>query len=992
MNWLRSQSNVMLFAVTGFLAGISLAQTNPLSYRPVAAEFSAALDRIVLVSGNPNVLHIYNPVSQNDIKVNLVQPPLCLSISPDGRYAAVGHDALISYVNLTTGAVEKQFVVPAKVQSITLSGAWIYVMPSYYGGSVSINIGTGVVTPNTAVFYGSGGRFNATVNAIYGTRDGISPNDIEEYTISTGPITRQFDSPYHGDYCIFGPIWFSPDGTRIYTGCGTVFHASQDPNLDMYYLSSLTGVASIGSLTESASIRTLALIPGQAVYPSTTLNDDKVMLFESVYLQFLGQFSLPNFVVGSNTFKAHGKWVFFNSAATELDVLMEADQTSGLLNDFAVLRVALGPGPSCGATFSSSSASVAAAGSQGTVNITAPPGCIYQATSGADWLEIISGVYGSGNSTLTYVALPNTDSSPRLANLTMGGQAFTVRQDGADASSGPLALLGYNVVDSAYDKPLDRIILVAANPHMLHIYDPAGKTDQAVPLVSAPLSVSVRPDGLYAAVGQDGWVSYVNLQTGTVEKVIQVITDVGHILLAGNGYAYLFPSRDWSDIYSLQISTGLSTATSAIYDGRVPRLYTNGKYMYLGGNWSSKWDISQGVAKNLNSFTSGFNTCGNLWLTEDGRRVFTACGKAYTTSEVPQQDLQYNGTLSATSSVTWAEEATQQQSTAVIPGANNGSSFGTRQPDDTQVQIYGDAFLGYMGAIPVPQFTVAGKSFLGHGKFVFWNKSETTLYVIEQADSAAGLLAGWGVTALSPSSARQVTMDSITNAANQAPGRIAAGEIVTIKGSGLGLANPISFSVNPVTGKVDTQLAGTQVFFSGYAAPILYASDNQVNAIVPYEVGFQSQVDVQVVYQNVLSATTTVTVASASPAIFTMDGTGNGQAVAVNLDGSVADAAHAAQAGSTVIIYFTGGGTTNPPGVTGSVTGSVLKRLTQTSAATIGGRPATVTFAGAAPACVDGVGVLIVRLADDTPAGPAQPVIITVGVNSSPGTATIAVR
>jgi uncharacterized protein (TIGR03437 family) len=51
-----------------------------------------------------------------------------------------------------------------------------------------------------------------------------------------------------------------------------------------------------------------------------------------------------------------------------------------------------------------------------------------------------------------------------------------------------------------------------------------------------------------------------------------------------------------------------------------------------------------------------------------------------------------------------------------------------------------------------------------------------------------------------------------------------------------------------------------------------------------------------------------------------------------------------------------------------------------------------VTFAGGAPNFVAGVGQLNLRLADDTPSGPAQPLILTVGSNSSPGSATIAVR
>ena len=52
---------------------------------------------------------------------------------------------------------------------------------------------------------------------------------------------------------------------------------------------------------------------------------------------------------------------------------------------------------------------------------------------------------------------------------------------------------------------------------------------------------------------------------------------------------------------------------------------------------------------------------------------------------------------------------------------------------------------------------------------------------------------------------------------------------------------------------------------------------------------------------------------------------------------------------------FTEGGSLTPGGTTGSVTGSVLERLSQIASVTVGGQPATVTFAGAAPYFVDGV-------------------------------------
>jgi uncharacterized protein (TIGR03437 family) len=239
--------------------------------------------------------------------------------------------------------------------------------------------------------------------------------------------------------------------------------------------------------------------------------------------------------------------------------------------------------------------------------------------------------------------------------------------------------------------------------------------------------------------------------------------------------------------------------------------------------------------------------------------------------------------------------------------------------------------------------------------------------------------------------AAAVAVTSVTNAASSVGGAVAPGEIVAIKGGNLGPSPGVSFTVDQMTGNVDSTLAGTRVFFDGFAAPILYASATQVNAIVPYEVAGQAQTVMEVEVQGVRSAAVTLQLAKAAPASFTSNATGSGQASAVNGDGSLNGPSSPAAKGTYVFLYFTGGGLTEPPGVTGSVNGSVLKYLTQDVSVTVGGQAATVTFAGAAPTFVDGVGQLNILLGDNTPSGPAQPIVIKVGGVSSPATATLAI-
>ncbi len=247
------------------------------------------------------------------------------------------------------------------------------------------------------------------------------------------------------------------------------------------------------------------------------------------------------------------------------------------------------------------------------------------------------------------------------------------------------------------------------------------------------------------------------------------------------------------------------------------------------------------------------------------------------------------------------------------------------------------------------------------------------------------------VSLIVTAAASGVVVTSVTNSASGGSGAIAPGEIVTIKGNGLGPAAGVSFSVDPSTGMVDTTLSGTRVLFGSFVSPITYTSAGQINAIVPYEIAGQSTVVMRVQYQGAMSAGTTLQVASAAPGAFTFSGTGSGQAVAANQDGSLNGASNPAAPGSYVTIYFTGGGETNPPGVTGSVTGAVLKWLTGAVSVTVGNVPATVAFEGAAPTFVDGLGQLNIQLANNTPAG-VEPLVITVGGLSSPATATISVQ
>ena len=233
-------------------------------------------------------------------------------------------------------------------------------------------------------------------------------------------------------------------------------------------------------------------------------------------------------------------------------------------------------------------------------------------------------------------------------------------------------------------------------------------------------------------------------------------------------------------------------------------------------------------------------------------------------------------------------------------------------------------------------------------------------------------------------------ISTITSAASSAPGGIAPGELITIKGSGLGPVNGVSFGLN-AAGAVDTLLAGTRVTIGGFAAPVTYASAMQVNAIVPYELAGAASAMLTVSYLGNASALGTVAVLAAQPGVFTFNSTGIGQAAAVNQDRSLNGTGHPAPKGSYLTIYWTGGGVTSPGGVTGSVNGSALRILKQGVTVTVGGIAAAVSYQGSAPGLVDGVLQLNVQLDPATPSG-VVPLVVTSGGVSSPIATTVVVQ
>jgi chitinase len=319
----------------------------------------------------------------------------------------------------------------------------------------------------------------------------------------------------------------------------------------------------------------------------------------------------------------------------------------------------------------------------------------------------------------------------------------------------PIDILSFRVVDAEYSKQLNKIVMVSAQPlRQLHIYDPIAKQGTSVDLNLAPTCVSVSPDGLHAAVGHNGWISYVNISTGTLEKTIPVSTDVFDIVLSGNGFIHAFPRIDqWEYIRSVRIEDGTETLSTGrpIRAGTRAKLHPSGDYIYGADNGLSpsdieKYNIMDGPAAYMydSPYHGHFQMCGDLWMSEDGFRIFTRCGNVFRTSEIKEDDMRYNGALEGLSMVRHLDHSHYLGKVAVIPDKSYWSTS-----TDTEVQIFNYDFLTYQRKKTLPYFLVNGTKFSAHGKNVFFNNGGTDYFVIVQANASSGMLLDYGIVTYS---------------------------------------------------------------------------------------------------------------------------------------------------------------------------------------------------------------------------------------------------
>ena len=307
------------------------------------------------------------------------------------------------------------------------------------------------------------------------------------------------------------------------------------------------------------------------------------------------------------------------------------------------------------------------------------------------------------------------------------------------------------ITDAEYAKKTDILVYVSTDPSQLNIYNTITNKVETVPLSFVPLSVSISLDANFAVVGHDAHLSHIDLSRKTVTNTFDVSCEALDIVLGNNNWAYVFPKRDqWSNIRCIDLSSGKESlsAYASIYAGSKGKLHPSGKFIYvtdnnIGPSDIHKFNIQSNTAVKLydSPYHGDYPIEGDLWFSEDGKRVFVRGQTALKLSESKDVDLIYNGTVgldtinNAHSNINRIVSLDHSAAVNKLYVITTDTLY-KNKPNLPYVWIYDATNLVYQKKVPVKKLTTGQISQI-EPHFVFVNSKGNQIYVVTKETQSA---------------------------------------------------------------------------------------------------------------------------------------------------------------------------------------------------------------------------------------------------------------
>lgn len=310
-----------------------------LPFKPLDMRYSQAVDRLVVVTAEPNTLKVINPVDGAVTSIDLPTTVKAFNLSPDGKLAGVLHDSVVSLVDLVTGTVLKSTGTGGTQTEVFVTNDGVVFLSGQTLSSSArpavavINARTGQALP--ALDFGAGGFYGVLRGAFAVSKSKVflapaGSSSLSYFTFDPQTNAILTSGSVYGDYYMTSPFFLSPKEDLLFSANGTYFNTETLKYVGRFIL----GIGNSGqsntvlSMSYSPTTAEVLLMESSLDYVSSVYDTTYQTSYKKYSGELLfpaGSVSLP--VIGGEA--SYGLGVFHTSAGESLAVVQTGGAQKG---------------------------------------------------------------------------------------------------------------------------------------------------------------------------------------------------------------------------------------------------------------------------------------------------------------------------------------------------------------------------------------------------------------------------------------------------------------------------------------------------------------------------------------------------------------------------------------------------------------------------------------------------------------------------------------
>jgi hypothetical protein len=269
-------------------------KTTALNFKPRDIRYSKGLDQIVITSASPDMISFVDPFSGLVRSSPLLATANRLTLSPDGKLAAVLYGTILDLFDVATATrIRSTNILSTRSEALLMNSGEVFLFggDQWSGVPGLLNARTGATLP-LSVQYANGtywgsqqyGLLADKKNKALTVSGGLSPSKITYLKFSatnTSSVLGSGDWPYHGTYNANYLVGLNTQQSLVFDASGLVANAD-----DLTFAGRINLSGSLINVSSSSDDSELLALNGTGTYSSSYSQIDPVLFLVKNSLNF----------------------------------------------------------------------------------------------------------------------------------------------------------------------------------------------------------------------------------------------------------------------------------------------------------------------------------------------------------------------------------------------------------------------------------------------------------------------------------------------------------------------------------------------------------------------------------------------------------------------------------------------------------------------------------------------------------------------------------